>query len=58
MAVVLGELSRRLRKYVLVSRSTPASFEEFADKAHVQAPPPPAGQKYALDHGQIVLVNR
>jgi hypothetical protein len=58
MTVVLAELSRQLRKYVLVSRSAPKSFEEFADKARVQAPPPPTGQKYAIDHGEIVLVKR
>jgi len=58
MAVVLGDLSSQLRKYVLVTRSAPKSFEEFADKAHLQAPPPPAGQKYAIQSGQIVLVKR
>jgi hypothetical protein len=58
VATVLGDLSRQLRRYVLATRNAPQSFEDFADKAHVQAPPPPAGQKYAIQSGQIVLVNR
>lgn len=55
---VLGQLSRELRRYVLVSRNAPKNFEDFADKAHLQAPPPPAGQKYAIQNGAIVLVKR
>ena len=55
---VLSQLSKELRRYVLVSRSSPKDFQEFADKAHVQAPPPPEGQKYAIENGAIVLVKR
>jgi hypothetical protein len=56
VATVLGDLSRQLRRYVLATRDAPKSFEDFADKAHIQAPPPPVGQKYAIQSGQIVLV--
>lgn len=58
MGPVLGDLSKELRRYVLVSRNSPQSFEEFVQKAHIQAPPPPAGQHYAIENGAIVLVSR
>ncbi|EEF59518.1 hypothetical protein [Pedosphaera parvula] len=53
----LGQLSLELRKYVVRTRSAPKSFEEFAEKAQLQAPTPPAGKKYAIQGGKIALVN-
>ena len=54
----LAQLTSELRKYVIQTRSVPQNFDEFATKSHLQAPPPPAGKKYAI-HGQaVVLVRR
>ncbi len=52
---VLGQLSLELKKYVLRTRTAPKSFEEFVAASRVQAPPPPPGKKYAIDHGTVVL---
>jgi hypothetical protein len=54
----LGQLALELRKYVVRTRSVPKSFEEFVAKSQVQVPPPPAGQKYAIQGQAIVLVKR
>ena len=54
----LDRLSLELRKYVVGTRSVPKNFEEFAAKSHLQAPPPPAGKKYAIKDQAIVLVKR
>ena len=53
---VLHDLSLELRKYVVRTRSVPKNFEEFAAKSHVQAPPAPAGKKYAIQGQVVVLV--
>jgi outer membrane PBP1 activator LpoA protein len=55
---VLAQLSLELRKYVVRSRSVPKNYEEFIAKSQVQAPPPPAGKKYAIQNKAVVLVNR
>jgi ABC-type enterochelin transport system substrate-binding protein len=54
----LAQLSLELRKYVLSTKSAPKTFEEFSQKVQLQAPPPPAGKKYAIQKGAVVLVNR
>jgi len=54
----LNQLSVELRKYVVGTRSVPKDFEEFAAKSHMQAPPPPAGKKYAIKDQAVVLVKR
>ena len=54
----LGRLTLELRKYVVGTRSVPKNFEDFIAKSHVQAPPPPAGKKYAIQDQAVVLVNR
>jgi hypothetical protein len=54
----LSQLSIELRKYVVRTRSVPRTYEEFAAKSNVQAPPPPAGKKYAIENQAIVLVRR
>ena len=54
----LRQLSLEFRKYVARTRSVPKDFEEFAAKSNVQAPPPPAGRKYAIDGQLVVLVKR
>lgn len=55
---VLSQLSAELRKYVARSRSVPKDFEEFVAKSLVQAPPAPAGKKYAIQNQAVVLVKR
>jgi hypothetical protein len=58
MNAVLGQLSMALRKYVFRTRTAPKNFEEFAANAHLQFPPPPDGQRYAIEHGAVVLEKR
>ena len=55
---VLSQLSLELRKYVVRTRSVPKNYEEFIAKSQVQAPPPPAGKKYAIQNKAVVLVRR
>ncbi len=57
-SATLHQLSLELRKYVLRTRTVPKNFEEFAAKSHLQAPPTPAGQKYAIQGQAVVLVKR
>jgi hypothetical protein len=54
----LASLSQELRKYVVRTRSVPKDFDEFAAKSHLQAPPPPAGKKYAIQNQAVVLVKQ
>jgi hypothetical protein len=54
----LNQLSSELRNYVVRTRSVPKNFEEFAAKSQVQAPPAPAGKKYAIQNRAVVLVSR
>ena len=54
----LEQLSVELRKYVVRTRSVPQTYEEFIAKSNVQAPPPPAGKKYAIENKAVVLVRR
>jgi hypothetical protein len=58
LSATLEALSLELRKYVVRTRSVPKDFEEFAAKSHLQAPPAPAGKKYAIQNQAIVLVKR
>src|SRR5690242_16056687 len=46
----LDRLTQELRRYVIRTRSIPKNFEDFAAKSQLQAPPAPAGKKYAI-HG-------
>ena len=55
---VVSRLSLELRRYVLRTRTAPESFEDFVAKAQVQAPPPPAGKKYLIQAGAVVLAKR
>lgn len=54
----LTALSSELRKYVIGTRSVPKDFEDFIGNSHVQAPPAPAGKKYAIKNQAVVLVKR
>ena len=55
----LGELTRQVRRYIVRNKTTPSNFDDFAAAAHLQVPPPPPGQKYAINaKWKVVLVNR
>ena len=54
----LERLTTELRKFVVGSRSVPRTFEEFAEKARLEFPAPPAGKKYKLAGQTIVLANK
>ncbi|MEY2427916.1 MAG: hypothetical protein QOJ40_801 [Verrucomicrobiota bacterium] len=54
----LGALSLELRKYVARTRKIPRTFEEFQIQSNLQAPPAPAGKKYAIQNQAIVLVTQ
>ena len=56
MDVALQQLTQELRNYVVRTRSVPRNFDEFIAGSHVQAPPPPAGKKYAIRGQAVVLV--
>jgi len=47
-----------LRRYVVRTRTVPRNFEDFAAKSSLQAPPPPAGKKYAIQGQAVIVVKR
>lgn len=51
-------INRALMGWVMANHRHPRTFEEFASTSNYQIPPPPAGQKYALNgRGFVILVN-
>ena len=55
----LAQLTAELRRWSVINRRTPKSFEEFASASGVTLPPPPSGKKYAIGTGaKVILVNR
>ena len=54
----LERLTAELRKYVVGSRSVPKTFEEFAAKAQLEFPPPPAGKQYKISGQAVVLAKK
>ena len=44
----LAQLTRELHRSMIGAKKLPASFEEFAASRNLNAPPPPAGKKYAI----------
>lgn len=54
----LTQLSSELRRYVIRSRTAPTDFEDFLAKAGVKAPPAPAGKKYIISNGAVLLVKK
>jgi hypothetical protein len=56
--VTLSQLSTELHRYVARTRSVPKNFEDFAAKAHVKPPTPPAGKKFAIKDQAVVLARR
>jgi hypothetical protein len=53
--VVTAQLTRELRRYVAYTRTIPKNFEDFAAHDPVKFPPPPAGKKYVITGGKVVL---
>jgi hypothetical protein len=57
VAANLADLSHQLRRALPHYRLT-GSFDEFATTAHITVPPPPAGQKYAINkQWKVILVD-
>ena len=52
---VLAQLTAELGRYVRYTHAPPKTFEEFASKDPISFPPPPAGKKYAIAAGQVIL---
>jgi len=52
---VAGQLTLELRRYVSFTRSIPKNFEDFVANDPIQFPPPPAGKKYVIVDGKVIL---
>ncbi len=52
---VLGQLTAELRRYVRYTHTPPHTFEEFTSKDPITYPPAPAGKKYVIAAGQVIL---
>jgi len=52
---VLAQLTAELGRYLRYTHAPPKTFAEFASKDPISYPPPPAGKKYAIAAGQVVL---
>jgi len=59
MADELGELNRQLKRWIVSSKESPGSFEDFVAKAKVTVPPAPPGKKFAISkERRVVLVDQ
>jgi len=57
VAANLANLSRELRR-ALPSLNKSTNFEDFVAVSHVEVPPPPPGQKYAISkQWKVILVD-
>jgi type IV secretory pathway VirB10-like protein len=54
----LAQLTKQLHRWVALRERIPKSFDEFAATCPIKIAPPPAGKKYAITRGKVVLVNR
>jgi len=53
----LSQLTHELRR-AMVGNKLSGSFEEFTNIRHLDAPPPPAGKKYAISKKwKVILVD-
>jgi hypothetical protein len=50
-----AQMSMELRKYVLYTRTIPNSFEDFVAHHPMRYPAPPAGKKYVIENGKVVV---
>lgn len=53
---VLQQLNHAVIQYRIRNHHVPGSFEEFVASANIQAPPPPAGKKYAINNRGLIVV--
>jgi len=55
----LAQLTRDLKRWIVVTKQRPTSFEDYVAKAKPTVPPPPAGKKFAISKEmRVVLVDR
>ena len=52
---VTEQLTMELRRYVAYTRTIPKSFEDFVAHDPIKFPQPPAGKKYIITGGKVVL---
>ena len=52
---VTAQLTLELRRYVAYTRTIPKNFEDFTAHDPITFPPPPAGKKYIITGGKVVL---
>jgi len=52
---VLAQLTAELGRYVRYTHAPPKTFEEFSKKDPITYPPPPAGKKYVISAGQVIV---
>jgi hypothetical protein len=52
---ILAQLTAELGRYVRYTHAPPKTFEEFAKHDPITFPPPPAGKKYLISNGQVIL---
>jgi hypothetical protein len=50
-----AQLTMELRRYVAYTRSIPKDFEDFAARHPMKYPAPPAGKKYVIEGGKVVI---
>ena len=50
-----SQLSLELRRYIAYTRSIPKNFEDFVAHDPIRFPPPPAGKKYVIAEGKVLL---
>ena len=50
-----AQLSVALHRYVIQTRTIPKTFEDFVAHYPVKFPPPPAGKKYVIEEGKVVV---
>lgn len=50
-----GKLTMELRKYVAYTRNIPKNFEDFVAHHPMKYPPAPAGKKYVIEDGKVVV---
>lgn len=49
------QMSAELRNYVLYTRTIPKSFEDFVAHHPMRYPAPPAGKRYVIEDGNVVV---
>lgn len=59
VAAQLAELNRDLKRWIVSTKQSPATFEDFVAKAKITVPAAPAGKKFAIGPKmRVILVDR